>query len=156
MALFFYNSVKYYIMGALVLILFFLSIYKVFFSSVAHNNSYRYKAHFSNITDLTVNSPVLVSGYKVGQVSKLYLDKEYNPVVILSINKSVSIPDDSSLSIKEVGIFSNKVVQLNLGVDDISFKNYDTIIYTTSGMSILEIINLLIDYASTIKKRANA
>lgn len=143
-------------MGALFLILFFLSIYKVFFSSVAHNNSYRYKAYFSNITDLKVNSPVLVSGYKVGQVSKLYLDKEYNPVVILSINKSVSIPDDSSLSIKEVGVFSNKVVQLNLGIDDISFKNHDTIIYTTSGMSILEIINLLIDYASEIKKRANS
>lgn len=148
----FYNSLKYYIVGFFIFVLIVLFFYKIFLSSDSGSKYYRYKSYFSNANSLTVNSPVVVSGYNVGKVSKVYLDNNYTPAVILSINKDVYIPDDSSLSIKEDGIFSNKIVQLNLGISDTVLKNNDIISYTNSGISILELIDLLINYASTIKK----
>ncbi|SUB77117.1 MlaD family protein [Porphyromonas macacae] len=61
-----------------------------------------YYTTFSKVNGLTVSTPILIEGYKVGVVRKMDFDFENNRgiKVELSINKKVKLPKDSKVRIK--------------------------------------------------------
>ncbi|SUB88176.1 virulence factor Mce family protein [Porphyromonas macacae] len=61
-----------------------------------------YHTTFSKVNGLTVSTPILIEGYKVGVVRKMDFDFENNKGirVELSINKRVKLPKDSKVRIK--------------------------------------------------------
>lgn len=110
-----------------------------------------YVAYFSNGEGLTPKTPVMLSGYKVGSIQSISLDKHYRVYTLVAVRKDIAIPDDSSLNVKEDGFFGNKVVQLNLGVSEDYLSNKDTISDTGTGISLVRIVDLLIDYVGKLK-----
>ena len=152
----FFNKCKvlrYYIVGGVVLLCTLLIIYKIFYSFAYNKNFYFYKAYFSNGEGLSFKTPIMLYGYKIGNIKEVYLDKEYNPVALLAIDKKIIIPDDSTLSVKENGFVGEKLLQLNLGISETNISNNSTITYTNSGVSLLTLVNMLVDYVGSIKKR---
>jgi len=60
-----------------------------------------YTVVFDNVTDLTLSSPVVLSGYQVGLVHSMELDtKNDNKInVDINLNKGVQIPKDSKIKL---------------------------------------------------------
>ncbi|MGV3278331.1 MlaD family protein [Rickettsiales bacterium LUAb2] len=143
-------SIKYYLIGFSSLLLSILVIWYIFFSSLNTTNYNQYKVVFNKVNNLTPDTPVVLYGYKVGFVKKIYLNKDFNPIVVIYIKKKISIPEDSSLSIKEKDIVGHKVLQLNLGIDNDSILyNQDTIYNSNEGLSLVNILDMLIGYISS-------
>lgn len=61
-----------------------------------------YYAHFDNLSSVTVATPVVVSGFKVGTVREVSFDyaKGYGATVELSLDPHVQVTDQSQLKIK--------------------------------------------------------
>lgn len=114
------------------------------------NNSY--KAYFSTVEGLSTRTPIYLSGCKVGHVELVGLDHDLKSYAWLSIDKKITLPDDSSFAVKEDGFMGTKVIVINFGVSDTYFKNNDTVVYTNVGMSMVKIVDLLIDYVGKLKK----
>lgn len=112
-----------------------------------------YTASFDNADGLTPKTPIMLSGYTVGHIISVTLDKDYNVVTKMIIKKSVEIPDDSTLNIKEDGFFGNKVIELNLGVDDELLVNHDEFSSTTTGIPLVKVVDLLISYVGSLKEQ---
>jgi len=66
-----------------------------------------YLATFNKIDGVNVGSDVMMSGIKVGEVSKIFLENNY-PVVKMFVDESLKITIDSSVSIQTDGLFGSK------------------------------------------------
>lgn len=75
-----------------------------------------YYVNYENVAGLETAAPVTIDGYKVGEVREIKFDYE-NPGVIrvaLSLNKNLSLPDDSRAIIVS-GLMSGPSIELHLG-----------------------------------------
>ena len=60
------------------------------------NGSYELQARFNDVTGIVPGSDVMVAGVKVGRVLDIEMDAErFEAVVTLSMDESVTLPDDS-------------------------------------------------------------
>lgn len=77
---------------------------------------YELTANFMKIGGLEVGADVRISGIKVGSVlsTKLNAD-DYTADVILSIDNSVKLPEDTVAAIADVGFMGGKYVSLEPG-----------------------------------------
>jgi len=75
-----------------------------------------YVATYNNVAGLEIAAPVTIDGYKVGQVRdiKFNYDKPGNIEVLLSLNKSLRIPEDSRAMIGS-GLLNGAFVEIKLG-----------------------------------------
>ena len=73
-----------------------------------------YKIAFNKIDGVQVGTDVLISGVKVGIVNQVSLDKNY-PLVSISIDKNIKLPNDSSISIQTDGLFGAKFMLIEIG-----------------------------------------
>ena len=79
-------------------------------------DSYPLKARFSSVTGLRTGNDVTISGVKVGQVTKIVLDKEdFVSIVSMNIQKGISLSDDSLASIKTSGLIGDKYISISPG-----------------------------------------
>lgn len=71
---------------------------------------------YENIDQLQVSNPVMINGYEVGAVNKIYLDPADNttPIVILEVNKDIKIPKNSKAELISLGVMGGKAVQILL------------------------------------------
>jgi phospholipid/cholesterol/gamma-HCH transport system substrate-binding protein len=75
-------------------------------------------------------SPLMISGYKVGQVTKLDLikkDTSYNVLVTFVLNENISIPKNSIARLVSQDLLGTKAVALELGDSQLMVKNGDTL-----------------------------
>lgn len=80
--------------------------------SVSCSDTRDYTVKFDNAR-LKENDPVLVKGYKVGNVKKLAIDKEYKILVTVSIKDTVKITQGSKFIIQS-DLIGNHHIALNL------------------------------------------
>lgn len=75
-----------------------------------------YVATYKNVAGLEIAAPVTIDGYKVGQVRDIKFDYENpgNIEVLLSLNKSLRIPEDSKAVIGS-GLLNGAFVDIKLG-----------------------------------------
>ena len=80
--------------------------------------SYTVTATFDNIGGLKVRAPLKLGGVVIGRVSDITLDeKSYLPKVSIAINEEYKeIPENSSLSIKNIWIIGRAIYRLNNGL----------------------------------------
>ena len=73
-----------------------------------------YYAIYDNIDGLVPSSPVLVKGFKVGQVENIKYDftTDKSFVVEISVNKDVKIPQGAKIELFDNGLMGGKAVQL--------------------------------------------
>jgi len=87
---------------------------------------------YENIDGLVPSSPVLIKGYKVGQVEEVKYDftKQIPFTVKISIEKSIALPRDTKIELFDNGLLGGKAIQLILtpSLSDDCYKNGDTIV----------------------------
>lgn len=74
-------------------------------------------AKYEEVSGLEVANPVLINGYRVGQVNHLYFDPDMSGdiIVILMIEKQFPVPKDTYARIISADIMGSKAVDLDLG-----------------------------------------
>lgn len=85
--------------------------------NLSEKNGYTITALFDNVGGLTEKSKVEIAGVPIGTVTKIEL-KDYRAYLLLTIRKGVSIPDDSSATIKTKGLIGEKFVEITPGASD--------------------------------------
>jgi phospholipid/cholesterol/gamma-HCH transport system substrate-binding protein len=71
-------------------------------------------AVYTNIDGLVPSSPVLIKGYKVGQVEEIKYDfsKEKSFVVRISVSKDVLLPKGAKIDLFDNGLMGGKAIQI--------------------------------------------
>jgi phospholipid/cholesterol/gamma-HCH transport system substrate-binding protein len=90
----------------------------------------RYYSLYENVAGIAPSSPVVLNGYKIGQVKDVHIfEADQSKIVIeLSINdEHVKIPKDSKFQIYESDLFGGKAVRLILGDSVVFAENKDTL-----------------------------
>lgn len=145
-------NLRYLAVGALgvaIVVYFFI---KLFFPN--QNGVYNtYNLILNNATNIHENTPILLSGYKVGYVEDVHLNSKGTPVVKIMVDKNIKINSDSSISVKENGILGGKILEISLGFEDTILKNNQYIYNTNSGISIIQMINMFISYMGKYFKK---
>lgn len=75
-----------------------------------------YVAYYDNVDELTVSSPVLIDGFKVGQVREIEFDYEHPGKigVVMALDKKLRLPEDSRADIGST-LLSGARIELSMG-----------------------------------------
>ena len=102
-------------------------------------------ASFQSVEGIKVGSDVLLAGVKVGNVSKIQLDKDlFQAVITLSLYDDYQLPEDTEAIINSDGLLGGKYVLLNVGGSDTILTNGDELLYTQSSVGIFNLLNRFI------------
>lgn len=91
----------------------------------------RYYGIYDNVEGLKETAPVLLKGYKVGQVDAIYFNREYAPdklTVAFSVEKRFKIPSRSVASIFSSDLMGTKAVRLELSEGETYLVDGDTLV----------------------------
>lgn len=131
------------IVGFLVIIIAFSFLVFAYKTSNSYKveKGYIIKANFQNAEGIVSGSDVMISGIKIGEVKRLYLEKEsFFAVAELEIHKDIKIPNDSQASIITSGFIGSKFISLSPGASDENFVDGGSIQYTQSSINIESLI----------------
>jgi phospholipid/cholesterol/gamma-HCH transport system substrate-binding protein len=111
-------------------------------ASLSGSNSYQIIAKFESTSGLKEGAFVELAGVRVGEASSITLDPEaYESVVIITLDKSVLVPDDSIASIRTAGIIGDRFIKLTPGGSDLYLENGEELIETEPSISLEELIS---------------
>lgn len=133
-------------LGAVVLgvaVLFFAFSYSS--ADVGATDGYEIKARFSGIGGLGVGDKVVISGVKVGQVSRIELDKEtYLADVYLDIGHEYELPDDTAAFISSENLLGGLYLQLEPGASEDMIEEGGLIEYTQAPQNLEQLLGQFI------------
>ncbi len=140
------RSVIETVLGAVVLVLagFFL-VFSYKTADVRKVSGYEISAAFSGTGGLAMGDDVRISGVKVGSVNRLSLDqKNYLAVVSMSIDPSISLPDDTAAIISSDSLLGGRYLELQPGASDVPMKSGGRIQYTQAPQNLEELLGKFI------------
>lgn len=79
---------------------------------------YQIAAVFSSAGGLKVGAVVEIAGVEIGRIKSLNLNNDYQARVVMDINDTVKLQDDSMASIKTKGLLGEKFVDITPGGAD--------------------------------------
>ena len=128
--------------GAIVII---LAVSFLFYSfSITDNNAegtYKIKATFNRIDGIQIGSDVRLSGIKIGSVAKSSLNQTtYEADLVLIIDNSIFIPDDSSAKITMDGLLGSNYISIEPGGSDIYLTDNDYLLYTQGSIDLIGLV----------------
>lgn len=87
-------------------------------------------AVYDNINGLQVSNPILVKGYKVGQVKDIHFtdDTLQRITVVMAITSDIKIPKTTIAKIFSEDLLGSKAIELRLGKSGDNVENGDTLI----------------------------
>jgi phospholipid/cholesterol/gamma-HCH transport system substrate-binding protein len=93
------------------------------------SRTYTYYVVYDNIDGLTASNPVLLNGLNVGRVQgiKLLQERQNKLLVILDIQKSVTLPQGTIASLADGGLLGGKVIHLVMGKSGNLLADNDTL-----------------------------
>ncbi|GGP75308.1 outer membrane lipid asymmetry maintenance protein MlaD [Shewanella ulleungensis] len=110
--------------------------------SVTNSGKYTLVAKFENSSGLKEGAFVEMSGVRVGLIQSITYDpKAYESVVKVSLDNTITVPDDSVASIRTSGIIGDRFLKISSGGSDINMEDGDEFIDTESSISIEELIS---------------
>jgi len=88
-----------------------------------------YYVPYSKVNGLTVSSPVLVSGFKVGQVRDIHFSprKRDELIVVLAVSTKFDFPKDTRAFLFSADLMGTKAIELKLGNGDSFHNDGDTL-----------------------------
>ena len=110
--------------------------------------TYKIYVTFSDVSGVTKESIVTISGFQIGYVHDIYLNDKLIPTAVLNIYKDYNLPTDSSASILSNSLFGKKYIEVIPGGLDENLKHGDSIIYTQSSIDTLDVVD---KYLSSLK-----
>lgn len=105
-------------------------------------NTYKVTARFSSVAGLRQGASVEIAGVPVGMVDAITLDTEYGvAVVVMSIDKDVSLSMDVIASVKTSGLIGDKYIKLTPGGDPEPIEDGGKITETESAVDLESLIS---------------
>ena len=101
-------------------------------------------ANFDQTGGLTVRSPVVIAGVRVGEVSAISLDKNSRALVDMDLDPTLKLPTDTSASIMTAGVLGDRYIELQPGGEDQMLKSGDRINFTESAVILERLIGQLV------------
>lgn len=140
------NNVIETVLGAVVLgvaILFLAFSYSS--ANIGTTEGYEVNARFSGIGGLNIGDKVVISGVKVGQVSKIDLDPEtYLANVTLGIDDAVQLPEDTAAFISSESLLGGLYMQLEPGASEDMIEDGGSIEYTQAPQNLEQLLGQFI------------
>lgn len=134
------------VLGALVLVV--ATMFLAFSYSSAGMGAadgYEVRARFSGIGALSVGDKVVISGVKVGQVSRIELDDEtYLADVFLDIGEQYQLPDDTAAFISSESLMGGLYMQLEPGASEDIIEDGGLIEYTQAPQNLEQLLGQFI------------
>ncbi|MFC2087216.1 MlaD family protein [Bacteroidota bacterium] len=89
----------------------------------------RYYAVYERIENLQVSAPVMIKGFKAGQVGKLYFDNNSrgNIIAVLSVQEEFVIPVNSVARLFSSDLMGTKAIEINISDSTRIYEEGDTI-----------------------------
>ncbi len=112
---------------------------------------YEVIAIFPTVSGLKNKADVTMAGVQIGEVQRVEL-KDDQAKVIMSINRSVKLEEDSIASIKTMGIIGDKYVSITPGASETYLKNGGTIRETQPPLDIESLISRFVFGSMESKK----
>ena len=94
------------------------------------SSSRRFYSLYENVAGIDPSSPIVLNGYKIGQVKDVHIFEEDQTkiIIVLNINdEHVNIPKDSEFQIYDSDLFGGKAVRLILGDSSAIAMHKDTL-----------------------------
>jgi len=134
------------VLGAVVLTVAFLFLaYSYSSANMGSTDGYEVRARFSGIGALGVGDKVVISGVKVGQVSRIELDGEtYLADVFLDIGKQYELPDDTAAFISSESLLGGLYMQLEPGASEEIIEDGGVIQYTQAPQNLEQLLGQFI------------
>ncbi|MBI1221640.1 MAG: MCE family protein [Bacteroidetes bacterium] len=87
-------------------------------------------AVFETVDGLVASNPVMINGYRIGQVSevKLLTKENLRLLVEIEINSTIDVPENSKIKVYSSDVFGSKAVELVLGDAPKLANNRDTLV----------------------------
>jgi phospholipid/cholesterol/gamma-HCH transport system substrate-binding protein len=101
-------------------------------------------ATFDQIGGLAERAPVVISGVKVGKVTKIGLGDDLRARVTLDVDAKLPLPVDTSASIRTAGLLGDQFIELQPGAEDALLAPGDEIAMTESALSIESLVGSLV------------
>lgn len=108
--------------------------------------SRNYYAVYTNVGGLTVNSPVQVNGFQVGQVSDIHLMEGHPELILVTFkitDKKFKFPKDSEARLTSPSLLGGKIIDILLGDSGVYATPGDTL-YTTYEMDLQGQVNAMV------------
>ncbi|MDO5091373.1 MAG: outer membrane lipid asymmetry maintenance protein MlaD [Cardiobacteriaceae bacterium] len=144
------NKFTYAAVGAFVLCglaaLLYLGLRASDLSGFRAKDAYQLTAMFNDISGLSKNAKVTMSGVQVGRVTDIRYDPEfYQARVTLQISGEYkALPSDTSAEILTAGLLGEKYIGLTPGGDDVPLKDGGQIQFTSSSVVLEKLIQQVI------------
>ncbi len=88
----------------------------------------RYYAAYEDVEGLFKSNPVMINGYKVGQVSEVQMDpKSLNLLIEIKVPNTIKVSKDATIKIVNTDLIGSKGVQVIMGSSHLIAKSGDTL-----------------------------
>lgn len=101
-------------------------------------------ATFDQIGGLAERAPVVISGVKVGKVTRIELAEDLRARVTLDVDAALELPSDTSASIRTAGLLGDQFIELQPGAEDALLEPGGEIAMTESALSIESLVGSLV------------
>jgi phospholipid/cholesterol/gamma-HCH transport system substrate-binding protein len=106
-----------------------------------NDGSYVLTASFRSVDGISVGSDVRLAGVAVGKITSLRLNPEtYFADAVVSIDKSVILPDDSAILISSEGLLGGNFIELVPGGSPINLEPGEEIEDTQGSISLVSLL----------------
>lgn len=106
------------------------------------SGDYQVEARFTSVSGLSEGAYVEVAGVRVGKVLSITYEPENALAhVVLSIENNISLPDDSTASIRTAGIIGDKFVKITPGGSQDYLESGMEIVETEPSINLEELIS---------------
>lgn len=114
-------------------------------ANIGSSDGYEIRARFSGIGGLSIGDKVVISGVKVGNVSRIELDHDsFQADVFLDIDDEYKIPDDTAAFISSESLLGGLYLQLEPGASEEVLEDGDTIEYTQAPQNLEQLLGKFI------------
>lgn len=114
-------------------------------ANIGSPDGYEVRARFSSIGGLAIGDKVVISGVKVGQVSRINLDHEtYLADVYLDLESDVKLPDDTAAFITSESLLGGLYLQLEPGASEDMIEDGGLIEYTQAPQNLEQLLGQFI------------
>lgn len=108
------------------------------------NGGFELHATFNEIGGLAERAPVVISGVKVGRVTRIELGPDLRARVTFDVAPKLELPVDTSASIRTAGLLGDQFIELEPGAEDDLLKPGAEIELTESALSIEKLVGSLV------------
>lgn len=106
---------------------------------------YVLNARYEQVDGLSIGSPVLLAGVKIGEVTNMRLDPPTRkPIIGLLIDRNVKLPKDTAAMVMSDGVLGGKFVKLVPGADEDFLKAGDHVQYVQDAIIVEELLDMIV------------